>query len=129
MRDGKKYYTGAHTVYRLQYHLVWIPKYRKSVMVGEVATDLKRLFYQCAVMNGWWIERLAVTGDHVHMLVELTTQYLGIQCSTNPQGWLKSGDPSGASRTRRMAVGEKLLGGWLLRREYWPQYRAGDKTV
>jgi len=71
MKAGKNYYSGAHTRYRLQYHLVWVPKYRKRVLRGEVATDLKRLLYQCAEMNDWWIERLAVQPDHVHLLVEL----------------------------------------------------------
>jgi putative transposase len=76
MKVGKKYYSGAHTLYRLQYHLVWIPKYRRSVMVGEVATDQKRLFYQCATMNDWWIERPAVMPDHIRMLVELPPSIL-----------------------------------------------------
>lgn len=40
-------------------------------MVGEVAADLKRLFYQCAAMNDWWVERLVVMPDHIHMLIEL----------------------------------------------------------
>ena len=118
MRDGKKYYTGAHTVYRLQYHLVWIPKYRKSVMVGEVATDLKRLFYQCAVMNGWWIERLAVTGDHVHMLVELPPSI----SVSNAVQTLKGG----SSRAIRQAHPE--LEEWLWGKSFWADGYFAEST-
>ena len=31
-----------HAVFDLKYHLVWIPKYRKHILVGEVAQYTKR---------------------------------------------------------------------------------------
>ena len=71
MKAGKKYYSGAHTLYRLQFRLVWIPGYRRSVSAGEAATGLKRLFCQCAQMNDRRTERPAVMPGHVHMPVEL----------------------------------------------------------
>lgn len=71
MKKGQRYYNGSHSRYRLQYHLVWIPKYRKRVLRGDVATSLKNLFYECGQMNDWWIEQLNVMPDHIHMLVEL----------------------------------------------------------
>lgn len=71
MKQGQKYYHGPHSRHRLQYHLVWIPKYRRRVLQGEVATSVQKLFFACAQMNNWWIERLAVMPDHIHMLVEL----------------------------------------------------------
>lgn len=40
-------------------------------MRGDVAASVQKLFYDCASMNDWWITRLAVMPDHVHMLVEL----------------------------------------------------------
>lgn len=67
----KGLYTGAHTLHKLQYHIVFVPKYRKRVLRGEVATKTKRLFYQCAEMNEWWIEELEILPDHVHMLLRL----------------------------------------------------------
>ena len=71
MKKGVRYNHSAHSRFRLQYHLVWIPKYRKRVMIGEVASSVRKLFYDCAEMNSWWITRLAVMPDHIHMLVEL----------------------------------------------------------
>ena len=31
-----EYRKGAHTVYNIQYHFVWVTKYRYHVLVGEV---------------------------------------------------------------------------------------------
>ncbi len=33
-----------HAVYDLKYHVVWIPKYRKDVLSGEVSGYLKEVF-------------------------------------------------------------------------------------
>ncbi len=60
MKKGQHHYHGPHSRYRLQYHLVWISKYRKRVMIGDVASSVRKLFYDCAQMNDWWITRLAV---------------------------------------------------------------------
>lgn len=66
-----KYWTGGHTKHRIMYHLVWIPKYRKRVLKGDIALRLKELFYECAEMNRWSIEELNIQVDHVHMMIQL----------------------------------------------------------
>jgi integrase len=38
-----KYRHGSHTVYACQYHFVFIPKYRKPVLRGEIGTRLRDL--------------------------------------------------------------------------------------
>ena len=65
------YWTGSHTKHRLIYHIVWIPKYRKRILKGELAKRLEELFYQCAEVNGWQIEELNIQEDHVHMMIQL----------------------------------------------------------
>ena len=66
----KDYWTGAHTLHRLKYHIVFVPKYRKRVLQGKIAAHLKTLFYQACEVNGWYIEELAIENDHVHMLIQ-----------------------------------------------------------
>ena len=66
-----RYRTGSHTKHRLLYHLVWIPKYRKRVLRGEISIRLKRLVYDACKMNGWWISELSVQEDHIHMIIQL----------------------------------------------------------
>ena len=66
-----KYSVGAHTTHQLQYHVVWVPKYRKRILRGPLARRLYELLRQCAEMNAWHIEELNVQVDHVHLLVQL----------------------------------------------------------
>jgi len=66
-----RYWTGAHTKHRLRYHLVWIPKYRKRVLKGQVAVRLEALLRQACEVNGWEAQELAIQPDHVHLLVQV----------------------------------------------------------
>lgn len=109
MKQGKRYYHGVHSRYRLQYHLVWIPKYRKRVLIGEVATSVRKLFYECAQMNDWWIVRLAVMPDHVHMLIELPPTVTVASAVKTFKG--------GSSRALRQANPE--LDEWLWGDSFW----------
>ena len=67
----KRYEVGAHTTHRLEYHLIWIPKYRKRVLRGPLARRLYELIRQCAEMNRWHILEVNVQPDHIHLLVQL----------------------------------------------------------
>ena len=67
----KKYWTGGHTKYRLLYHLIWIPKYRKRLLQGAIKERLEDLFRECADINSWHIEELNIQPDHVHLLVQV----------------------------------------------------------
>ena len=70
MTDSE-YWTGAHTKHKLRYHLVWVPKYRKRVLIGKLAKRLEALLYQAADVNGWRIEELSIVNDHIHMLIQV----------------------------------------------------------
>ena len=65
------YWVGSHTKYRLMYHLVWLPKYRKRILKGKLAERLKELFFECCDMNGWVINELNIQVDHIHMILQL----------------------------------------------------------
>jgi putative transposase len=60
---------GAHTVYRLAYHSVWIPRYRRKVLKGDVAQRLEELVREICAARDWEIEALTVQSDHVHLFV------------------------------------------------------------
>ncbi len=66
-----KYWVGAHTKHRLQFHLVWIPKYRKRVLDSKIAVRLQELFKEAAQVNRWEIHELNIQRDHVHMLIQV----------------------------------------------------------
>ena len=61
----------AHSVYDLKYHLVWITKYRKPVLRGEIARRLRELVRQtCATLDVYIISG-HIANDHVHLLVSV----------------------------------------------------------
>lgn len=67
MKD--RYKVSAGCVYNINYHIVWCPKYRKSVLVGDVAKNLELLLYQKAEQLNMKIEALEIMPDHVHVFV------------------------------------------------------------
>jgi putative transposase len=64
-----------HAVYDLKYHLVWIPKYRKQILNGDVAGYLKVVFSQIAEEYGFAIDTMEVVEDHVHVFLEASPKY------------------------------------------------------
>ena len=63
------YRTGPHSRFDLKYHFVWITKYRKGVLVGEVGVRLRELVRE--VCRTYEIEILpgSISRDHVHVLL------------------------------------------------------------
>ena len=61
----RKYRVGAHTKSDLKIHLVWVPKYRKSVLTGEVAIRVRDVIRQIAMEHELEIISGKVARDHV----------------------------------------------------------------
>jgi REP-associated tyrosine transposase len=65
----RKYRLGAHTKSDLKVHLVWLPKYRKPVLTGEVAVRVRDLIRQIAAEHELEIISGKVARDHVHVFL------------------------------------------------------------
>jgi putative transposase len=65
-----RYRRNTGSVYSLKYHLVWCPKYRRSVLVGGIAEDLKALLSEKATALQTEIHSLEVLPDQVQLFVE-----------------------------------------------------------
>ena len=63
------YRKGSHTRYDLKVHIVWVTKYRKSILVGEVAKRVRQLIREICLSNEVQIVKGHVSKDHIHMLV------------------------------------------------------------
>ena len=64
-----EYRKGPHTVYDIQYHFVWVTKYRYHVLSGPVAERARELIRQSCMSRDIKILRGHVSKDHVHLLV------------------------------------------------------------
>lgn len=58
-----------HVTYKLAYHFVWYPKYRKKLLVGTLATFLDQDIRRLCEANAWTIGALNVQEDHVHLFL------------------------------------------------------------
>jgi putative transposase len=67
-----RYWKGSHTKHKLQFHVVWIPKYRKRVIRGKMAIRIRRLLYEGCKMNRWYIRELKIKEDHIHMIIQIS---------------------------------------------------------
>lgn len=66
-----KYWKGAHTKHRLLFHLVFLPKYRKRILRGKIASRIIGLFYEACKVNLWWIDEMKILEDHVHLIIQI----------------------------------------------------------
>lgn len=67
----EKYRKTAHATYDIKYHLVWITKYRKPIITGEIAQRTRELIRRVCKTNDVEILAGHVGKDHIHMLVSL----------------------------------------------------------
>ncbi len=73
----KKFKSNNNVVYSCKYHVVWTPKYRRSVLKDGVDLRLKELLEQIAKEIRVEIIEMEIMPDHVHLLMEVDPQ-LGI---------------------------------------------------
>ena len=69
MKAGMDYRRGSHTKYKIEYHFVWVTKYRYQVLQGDLALRVRELVRQICERLEIQILRGVVSKDHVHILV------------------------------------------------------------
>ena len=70
-----KYKSNNNVVYSCKYHVVWCPKYRRSVLINGVDARLKELIKETCVHLHVEIIELEVMPDRVHLLMEVDPQF------------------------------------------------------
>lgn len=71
----KDYRSNRHVVYSSKYHVVWCPKYRRSVLGGAVAKRLEQILKTSCKEMHVEVIALEIMPDHVHILVEVDPQF------------------------------------------------------
>jgi putative transposase len=64
-----------NVVYRCNYHVVWCPKYRRKVLVGDVDIRLKNIIREVCEELCCPIIELETMPDHVYLLVVCDPQF------------------------------------------------------
>ena len=66
-----KYRRLAHAVYQCTYHVVWVPKYRYRILVGDVAELMEKDIRMLCEWKDVEVLELSVQPDHVHALLSI----------------------------------------------------------
>jgi putative transposase len=53
----------------VNYHIVFCPKYRRKLLVGDIKKRLEEIMFDVALENGWDIISKEVMPDHVHLFI------------------------------------------------------------
>ena len=71
-----KLHKQAHTVYKTQYHIVWVTRFRRKILVPGIGSYLRikmeevRKFYP-----DWYYEEIGIDKDHVHVHMIIPPKY------------------------------------------------------
>jgi len=66
----------AHGAYHHQYHIVWIPKYRKRVLKGKLKDYLEEHLFDIQTYHpDVEIERYSIQVDHLHLVIVIPPKY------------------------------------------------------
>ena len=67
---SQRWKRSSKSVYNVGYHLIWCPKYRRSVLIGNIDTRLKELMLLKAKELGITIEQMEIMPDQVHLFIK-----------------------------------------------------------
>src|SRR5690606_41383484 len=67
----RAYRHGSHTVFQRHYHFLFIPKYRKPILRGEVGQNLREIIREVCKARDIEILQGHIRPDHVHLLLSV----------------------------------------------------------
>ena len=65
----------SHSRWECKYHVVFIPKYRKKVIFGQLRKELGEVMRRLAERKESQIEEGHLMPDHVHMMISIPPKY------------------------------------------------------
>ena len=66
----------AHGAYHHEYHIVWIPKYRRKILKGELKRFIKGHLFDIQTYHpDIEVERYSIREDHVHLIIIIPPRY------------------------------------------------------
>lgn len=67
----EQYHSASHCKYLIQYHIIWCPKFRFSVLKSDTEETLKQILQKICDDYGYKIKALEVMPDHIHIFVDV----------------------------------------------------------
>ena len=118
-----EYQSLSHTKWDCKYHVIFIPKYRRRVLYGQLRRHLGEVFRKLAEQKESRIEEGHLMPDHVHMMIAIPPKYAVSQVVVAGGGIYQGQerDTFGAKlrRAQPQLRGAALLGPGILRLNGW----------
>jgi putative transposase len=70
-----QYETLSHTKWECKYHVVFIPKYRRKALYGELRSNLGEVIRKLTEQKESKIEEGHLLTDHVHIMISIPPKY------------------------------------------------------
>ena len=70
-----EYQSLSHTKWDCKYHVIFIPKYRRRALYGQLRRHLGEVFRKLAEQKESRIEEGHLMPDHVHMMIAIPPKY------------------------------------------------------
>jgi putative transposase len=104
--------SSSHSKHNLNYHIIWIPKYRKKILVGKLVEFLKRIIQEQCEEMGLEMLALEVMPDHIHLFVSALPTHLPCEIVRKLKG--------GTSRRARQTFSDLLYLGYKIHYKEFP---------
>jgi putative transposase len=69
MQEKNEFFCLSHSKFLLQAHLIFVVKYRKKLLTGEIENFVKNIFNNIAAQSDFKIDVMETDQDHIHMIV------------------------------------------------------------
>lgn len=66
---------GAHSVYKIRYHIVLCVKYRKLLLMSQIRQAILRIFKQISDRFDIYYDEVGFEDDHVHVMCGASPKY------------------------------------------------------
>ena len=66
-----KYKRLSHVIYKCDYHIVWVPKYRHRILTGDIGERVDQDIRMLSEWLGCEVKELNVQVDHIHLIVSI----------------------------------------------------------
>jgi len=67
-----KIVSNRNCVYQIAYHVIWCPKYRKSILEGKVFKRTNELIDMICEENKWVVISKEIQPDHIHLFISIS---------------------------------------------------------
>ena len=109
-----EYRHGSHTMYSIHLHIVWVTKYGKKVLKGEIANRVREIVREECRKKNVDILKGDVSAEHVHIMVSIPPHVAISRLVQHIKGKSAVHTVIAISATEASVLGKSHLGSWIL---------------